>query len=120
MDSTAWLRQTLVGTTIVSVAGLAHTITDVAEDGIMVQRDGADIVRLLTKSEIVATVHLWAQLGRAPTPAELIQANVSADHALYLAPLVRTLRSVPQIRTWSAEATAPADLFTLDLTDAAD
>jgi hypothetical protein len=120
MDNTAWLRQTLVGTTIISVTGQTHTITDVAEDGIMVRRSDADTARLLTRSEIVATVHLWAQLGRAPTPEELLQINVSADHALYLAPLVRTLRSVPQIRTWSAEATARMDLFMLDLADAAD
>ncbi|HEY8600468.1 MAG TPA: hypothetical protein VIL85_18670 [Thermomicrobiales bacterium] len=119
MDNTAWLRQTLIGTAIIDVTGQTYTITDVAEDGIMVEASGAATGRLLTMSEIVTTVHLWAQLGRAPSPAELRQACIGAEHALYLAPLVRTLRSVPQIRTW-ASSSARADLFMLDMADAAD
>ena len=120
MDNTAWLRQTLLGTTIIGVTGQSYTIVDVTEDGIIVQGDDADRRWLLTVNEIVMTAQLWAQLGRTPSPAELLPVSVDADHAPYLAPLVRVLRSVPQIRTWTATAAAQADLFMLDLADAAD
>lgn len=119
MDNTAWLRQTLLGTAIIGTTGQRYTIVDVTEDGLVVQGGDADGCRLLAMSEIVTTVRLWARLGRAPNPTELCQASVSAEHALYLAPLVRMLRSVPQIRTWSGPA-AQTDLFMLDLVDAAD
>ncbi len=109
MDNTAWLRQTLIGAALIGVNGQPSTIVD-----------DPDRLWLLTLDEIVITAQLWAQLGRTPSPTELLPLRVNADHAPYLAPLVRVLRSVPQIRTWVAASAVSTDLFVLDLADAAD
>lgn len=131
MDTTAWLRQTLAGTTITGITGRPYTIVDVIEDGLVVQGGDVRGCQLLTVREIAATARLWARLGRAPNPTELRQANMTAEHALFLAPLVRMLRSVPQLRIWAAAPLAPAlstmpvdaiavEWFALELTEAAD